>query len=184
MPSPPPLLPPFLFAFKLSQHHCLFYELALWIRWPSTGALASVLPVNSQGWFPLGLTGLISLQSKGFSRVFSSPTVWKYQFFSAQPSLWPNSRICVCVCVCVCVLVAQLSPTLCNPTDCSPPGSSAMGFPRQEYCSGLLFASPGDILDPEIQSRSPELEADSSLTEPPGKPPYICTCKEKLLEKL
>ena len=55
----------------------------------STGvsALASVLPMNIQGWFPLGWTGLISLQSKGLSRVFSSTTVWKHQFFSAQPSL-------------------------------------------------------------------------------------------------
>ena len=47
---------------------------------------ASVLPVNIQDWFPLGLTGLIPLQSKGLSRVFSSTTIWKHQFFSAQPS--------------------------------------------------------------------------------------------------
>ena len=47
----------------------------------STGASASVLPMNIQGWVPLGLTGLISLLSKGFSRVFSSTTVWKHQFF-------------------------------------------------------------------------------------------------------
>ena len=53
-------------------------------------ALASIIPMNILGWFPLGLTGLISLQSKGLSRVFSSPTVWKHQFFSAQPSLWSN----------------------------------------------------------------------------------------------
>ena len=53
-------------------------------------ALASVLPTNSQGWFPLGLTGLISLQSKGLSRVFFSTTVQKHQFFSAQLSLWSN----------------------------------------------------------------------------------------------
>ena len=44
---------------------------------------ASVLPVNSQDWFPLGLTGWISLQSKGLSRVFSNTTVQKYQFFGA-----------------------------------------------------------------------------------------------------
>ena len=50
-------------------------------------ASASVLPVNSQGWFPLGLTGLISLQSKGLSRVFSNSTVQKHQFFGAQLSL-------------------------------------------------------------------------------------------------
>ena len=59
----------------------------------SIGALvsASVLPMNIQGWFPLELTGLISLLSKGLSRVFSSATIWKYQFFGAQPSLWSNS---------------------------------------------------------------------------------------------
>ena len=46
-------------------------------------ASASVLPMSIQGWFPLGLTGLISLLSKGLSRVFSSTTIWKHQFFSA-----------------------------------------------------------------------------------------------------
>ena len=61
----------------------------------STGASASasVLPRNIQGWFPLGLTGLISLLSKGPSRVFSSSTTRKPQFFSTQPSLWSNSHI-------------------------------------------------------------------------------------------
>ena len=54
---------------------------------------ASVLPMNSQSWFPLGLTVWISLLSKGLSRVFSSTTVWKYQFWGAQPSLWSNSHI-------------------------------------------------------------------------------------------
>ena len=47
-------------------------------------ASASVLPMNIQDWFPLGLTGLISLKSKGLSRVFSNTTVEKHQFFSAQ----------------------------------------------------------------------------------------------------
>ena len=54
----------------------------------------SVLPMNIQGLFPLGWTGLISLLSKGLSRVFSSTTIRKHQFFGAQPSLWPNSHIC------------------------------------------------------------------------------------------
>ena len=45
---------------------------------PNIGASASVLPVNIQGWFPLGLSGLISLQSRGLSRVFSSTTIGKY----------------------------------------------------------------------------------------------------------
>ena len=53
-------------------------------------ASASVLPVNIQGWFPLGLTDLISLQSKGLSSVFSSTAVQKPQFFSAQPSVWSS----------------------------------------------------------------------------------------------
>ena len=54
---------------------------------------ASVLSMNIQDWFPLGLTGLISLLSKRLSRVFSSTTIWKHQFFGAQPSLWSNSHI-------------------------------------------------------------------------------------------
>ena len=49
--------------------------------------------MNIQCWFPLGLTGLISLQSMGISRVFSSTTIQKHQFFGAQPSLWSNSHI-------------------------------------------------------------------------------------------
>ena len=56
-------------------------------------ASASVLPMNIQGWFPLGLTGLISLQSKGFPRVFSSTTIQKHQFFGAQHSLWSSFHI-------------------------------------------------------------------------------------------
>ena len=59
----------------------------------SIGISVSVLPMNIQAWFPFGSTGLISLLSKGLSRVFSSTTVWKHQFFSAQPSLWSNSHI-------------------------------------------------------------------------------------------
>ena len=56
---------------------------------PST----SVLPVNTQDWFPLGWTGWISLQSKGLSRLFSNTTVQKHQFFGAQLSLQSNSHI-------------------------------------------------------------------------------------------
>ena len=56
-------------------------------------ASASVLPMNIQDWFPLGWTSWISLQSKGLSRVFSTTTVQKHQFFSAQLSLQSNSHI-------------------------------------------------------------------------------------------
>ena len=66
-------------------------ESVLHIRWPNIGASVSesVLPMNNQS---LGWTGLISMQSKGLSRVFNT-TVQKHQFFSAQPSLWCNSHI-------------------------------------------------------------------------------------------
>ena len=56
-------------------------------------ASASVLPMNIQDWFPLELTGWISLQSKGLSRVISNTTVQKHQFFGAQLSLLSNSHI-------------------------------------------------------------------------------------------
>ena len=71
-------------------------ESALRIRGQSTGASpsATVLLMNIQDFFPSWLTGLISLQSKGLARVFSSTTVQKYQFFGAQPSLWLNFHIC------------------------------------------------------------------------------------------
>ena len=84
-PSPPTL--------NLSQQQGLFQWVSSlhWIH-QSIGASvsASVLSMNIQGWYPLGLTGLISLQSKGLSRVFSSTTNRKYQFFSAQPLYGPT----------------------------------------------------------------------------------------------
>ena len=63
----------------------------------STGAssLASVLPMNIQGWFPLGWTGWISLLSQGLSRVFSDTTALKHQFFGTQASLGSSSHICL-----------------------------------------------------------------------------------------
>ena len=84
-------LPPSSSAFSIIVFS---NELTLHIRWPNIGASASasVLPMNIQDWSPLGLTGLISLLSKGLWRVFSSTTVRKHQFFKAQPSLWPNSH--------------------------------------------------------------------------------------------
>ena len=86
-PSPP--------ALNLFQHKVFSNELALHIRQPiiRTSASESVFPMNIQGWFPLGLTGFVSLLFKGLSRVFSSTTVWKHQLFGTQPSLWSNSHI-------------------------------------------------------------------------------------------
>ena len=82
---------PYPLAFNLSQHQGLFP----WVSSSNQVAKvlefqlqsASVLPMNIQDWFPLGLTGLISLQSKGLSRVFSNTAAQKYQFFSSKLSL-------------------------------------------------------------------------------------------------
>ena len=70
-------------------------------------------------------------------------------------------------------LVTQSCPTLLDPLDCSPPGSSVHGiFFRQEYWSGLPFPTPGDLSDPGIEPgspMSPALQVDSLSTEPLGK---------------
>ena len=89
---------PSLLALNLSQHQGLFqwvsscYQEAKILEF-KISASASVLPMNIQCWFPLGLTDLISLLSKRLSRVFSNTIVQKYQFFRVQPSLWSNSHI-------------------------------------------------------------------------------------------
>ena len=83
-------------SFSLSQHQSLFQwvsSLHQMAKSIGASAIVWVLPMNVQGWFPLRLTGLISLLSKELSRVFSSTTVQKHQFFSTQPSLWSNSHI-------------------------------------------------------------------------------------------
>ena len=87
-PSPPPSIFTSIRAFS--------NESAVHIRWPKYGASASasVLPMNIQGWYHLWLTGLIFLLSKEASRVLSSTTVQKQQFFGTQPSLRSNSPIC------------------------------------------------------------------------------------------
>ena len=85
------LVPPSIFlssgSFLMSQ---LFPSGGQSIR---ASALASVLPMSIQDWFPLGWTGWISWQSKGLSRVSSNTIVQKHKFFSAQLSLWSNSHI-------------------------------------------------------------------------------------------
>ena len=91
----------------LSSHLILGWPLLLWLQFfpasesfpvnhlfasgsQSIGTLASasVLPMNIQDWFPLGLTRAISLQSKGLARIFCGTTVWKHLFFGAQPSFF------------------------------------------------------------------------------------------------
>ena len=91
-----PLLSPSPPAFNPSQHQGLFKWVFLFTSGgQSIGASAStsVLPMNIQDWSPLGWTGLISLQSKGLSRVFSNTTVQKHQFVGTQLSSQSNSHI-------------------------------------------------------------------------------------------
>ena len=87
----PLLLPPSIFL----SIRVFSSESVLCIRWPKywSFSFSISLPMNIQGWFPLRLADLISLLSKGLSRVFSSTTVWKHSFFGTQPSLWSTSHI-------------------------------------------------------------------------------------------
>ena len=100
-------------------------------------ASASVLPMNIQDWFPLGLTGLISLLSKGLSRVFSNTTVQQHQFFSAQPSLWSNSFFFFLKIS----LAYSRSPS-------SPSALRASSSPGGAQGPGGLSGSPGETLLP------------------------------------
>ena len=90
-----PLSPPSPLALSLSQYQGLFQSWLLASGGQSIVASASApaLPMNIQGWFPLGLAGLISFLSRGLLRVFSSTTVQKHQCFSTRLSLWSNTHI-------------------------------------------------------------------------------------------
>ena len=84
------LLPSFFHSIRVFSKNWLLSSSGQSI---GASASASALPMNIQDWFPIGLTDLISLQSKGLSRVFPSTTVWKHQFFCTKPSWWSNSHI-------------------------------------------------------------------------------------------
>ena len=82
------------------------------------------------------------------------------------------------------VFGAQWHLTLCNPMDCSPPQAPlSVGFSRQEYWKGLPFPSPGDLPHPRIKPRSPALQADSLLSEPPPGKEKIVILKETWKER-
>ena len=112
LPSPLAILVVIIYNIKDPSNHLILFcpllllpsvfpsirvfsnESALCTRWLKnwTFSLSIRLSINIQGWYPLGLTGLISLLSKELSRVFSSTTVRKHPFFGAQPYLWSNSH--------------------------------------------------------------------------------------------
>ena len=83
-----------------------------------------------------------------------------------------GESVCVCMCVCMCVL-GCVCLTLCDPTDCSPPGSPVCvlrSISRQEYWSGLPFPPLGDLPGPGIECAPPALAGGFSVTEPPRNP--------------
>ena len=101
--------------------------------------------------------------------------IWKRTDTCIWTCIWKDTKSLCCTCemntllinyVCVCVLVAQSCPTLCNPMDCSPPGSSVHGILQARYWSWLPFPSPGDLPNLGIKPRPPTLQAGSLPSEP------------------
>ena len=91
-----PLSPPAPPALSLAQHQESFPMSWLFVSGDQgigASTSASVLPMNIQGWFPLGWTTLISLLSKELPRIFSITAIQKHQFFGTQPSLWSSSHM-------------------------------------------------------------------------------------------
>ena len=120
-PSPP--------AFILSHHQGLSNELALHIRWPNYWNFTfSISPSNEySGLISFRIDALTSLQSRGLSRVFSSTTTQKHQFFGVQLSLWSSSHMHEYVAAAAAKSL-QSCPTLCDPIDGSPSGSPVPGI--------------------------------------------------------
>ena len=89
---------------------------------------------------------------------------FQLQNLSSELNFFPG--FCLCVCACYSLNHAQLFATPWTVAHQSP---LSMGFSRQEYWSGLPFPPPGDLANPRIEPKSPALQADSFLSEPPGK---------------
>ena len=127
--------------------------------------------MNIQDWFPLGLTGWISLQCKRLSRIFSNTTVQKHQFSCAQLSLWSNSHIHTWLLLLLlsCFSRVWLCVTPYTAAHQAPP---SLGFSRQEYWSGLPFPSPMQESEKSKWSRS----VVSNSSRPRGLQPTRLLC--------
>ena len=89
------------------------------------------------------------------------------QSTEVTPEHWGGFPV---LCCCCCSLVAQSCPTLCDPIDCGPPGSSVHRDSPGKNTGVNSWPPPGDLPDPGIKPRSPALQADFLPSEPPGKP--------------
>ena len=132
---------------------------------------ASVLPIDIQGWFPLGLTGLIALLSKGLSKVFSSITVQKHQFFSAQSSLWSNSHIHTWLLEKPCVVLnCSVVSDSWTPWTIARQAPLSMGILQIRIVEWVAMPFSRGSVQPRDQPRSPTLQVDSLPSEPLGEP--------------
>ena len=134
----------------------------LHIRWPKCWSFSfSISPSNEY-------SGLISFRIDWLDLLAVQGTLKSLlQHHSLKASiLWHSAFLMVRLSHPYRNDVTQLCPTLCNPVDCSLPGSSVQGFSRQEYQSSLPFPSPGDLPNPGIEPRSIALQTDSLPFEP------------------
>ena len=109
-------------------------------------ASTTVLPMNVQDSFPLRLTGLISLQSKGLSTVFFNTTVWKHQFFGTQPSLWSNSHICTTTRKALALTLWTLSAKWCHWFYNAPSKFVIAFLPRSRHLLISWWQSPSTVI--------------------------------------
>ena len=87
-------------------------------------------------------------------------------------------------CFCLSFSCSVVSNSFATPRTVAPQTSLFMGFPGQDYWSGLPFPSPGDLLDPGVEPGSPALQADSLPSEPPEKPNFIHKSEMKSLSRV
>ena len=146
----------------MTTHICFLFTWHVHRGTVSLGTQGRAAP----GWWILGISGDESGQLVNQEWVFKisiqwhviSPLHWMVKASHiVTPDLHVSGRFysiswTVCVCACVCAqLLSQSCPTLCNPMDCSPPGSSVHGISRQEYWNGLAFPPPRDLPDTSME---------------------------------
>ena len=147
---------------------CLTSKHSRWIncicRWSTSWWIQELLfpPLSSLNLFLRVNTRLV-----GFPNSVQGFPALKTQFLAESLGPWMKTFLSALWCCCSC-LFTQSRPTLCNPMDCSLPGSSVHGISQAR--SGKPFPSPGDLSHPGIKPASPALAGGFFTTKPPGKP--------------